>query len=233
VCFQVKTIDTVVKDITPEESLVASTFIASVIQNAVEKEVSRQFVSEVFAGAIMREQSKLLSSSTSRHNVQKTESKPNALVSGNARMSSALLPVNKTTSILEKSSEESVLATAADFVASVINDAVEREVAHQFVSEVFVGAATRFQSQPLCSSSEPNAAVLSSNPCLAVAMPSSCDVTKDAEMEIVPIQVVSSTSDAGCSQNHEETLEVSKGRKILKRVKMFLKRRLLCCFFSE
>ena len=28
-------VDTVVKDITPEESLVASTFIASVIQNAV------------------------------------------------------------------------------------------------------------------------------------------------------------------------------------------------------
>ena len=56
--------------------------------------MSRQFVSEVFAGAIMREQLKLLSSSTSRHNVQKTESKPNALVSGNARMSSALLPVS-------------------------------------------------------------------------------------------------------------------------------------------
>ena len=35
----------------------------------------------------------------------------------------------------------------------------EREVAHQFVSEVFAGAAMRFQSQPLCSSSEPNAAV--------------------------------------------------------------------------
>ena len=32
--FQVKTIDTVVKDITPEESLVASTFVASVIQSA-------------------------------------------------------------------------------------------------------------------------------------------------------------------------------------------------------
>ena len=34
----------------------------------------------------------------------------------------------------------------------------EREVAHQFVSEVFAGAAMRFQSQPLCTS-EPNAAV--------------------------------------------------------------------------
>ena len=32
--LQVKTIDTVVKDITPEESLVASTFVASVIQSA-------------------------------------------------------------------------------------------------------------------------------------------------------------------------------------------------------
>ena len=35
----------------------------------------------------------------------------------------------------------------------------EREVAHQFVSEVFAGAAMRFQSQPLYSSSKPNAAV--------------------------------------------------------------------------
>jgi hypothetical protein len=149
-------VDTAIQDITPEESLVASTFVASVIQSAVEKEVSRQFVSEVFAGAILREQSQLLSTPTSCHDVEKTVSKPNALASGNAMMSSALLPVNKT---LDKPPEESVLATAADFVASVINDAVEREVAHQFVSEVFVGAATRFQSQPLCSSSEPNAAV--------------------------------------------------------------------------
>ena len=56
--------------------------------------MSRQFVSEVFADAIMREQSKLLSSSTSHHDVQKAESKPNALASSNARTSSALLPVS-------------------------------------------------------------------------------------------------------------------------------------------
>ena len=61
-----------------------------------EKEVSRQFVSEVFAGAILREQSKLLSSSTNHHDVQKTTSAPNALASGQSKMSgsSALLPVS-------------------------------------------------------------------------------------------------------------------------------------------
>ena len=56
--------------------------------------MSRQFVSEVFAGAILREQSKLQSTPTSCHNVEKTASKPNALASGNARTSSALLPVS-------------------------------------------------------------------------------------------------------------------------------------------
>ena len=56
--------------------------------------MSRQFVSEVFAGAILREQSKLLFTPTSCHDVEKTASKPNALASGNAMMSSALLPVS-------------------------------------------------------------------------------------------------------------------------------------------
>ena len=76
-------------------SLVINVLLFSV-RLTQKKEVSRQFVSEVFAGAIMREQSKLLSSSTSHHDAQKAASKPNALSLGQSKMSgsSALLPVS-------------------------------------------------------------------------------------------------------------------------------------------
>jgi hypothetical protein len=106
----------------------------------------------------MREQSKLLSSSTSHHDAQKAASKPNALSLGQSKMSgsSALLPVNKTTGILiDKTPEES--SVAPNFVAgSAVKSAEEREVCRGCRSKGVVGASTKDYSEVLSTPANSN-----------------------------------------------------------------------------